>query len=138
MQQIDNAPQPVAVTPYERCGGEAGGRRLCRRFYELMDTLPEARECRAVHPPSLARAEERLFEYLSGWLGGPSLFIERHGAPMLRRRRLHAPIGGPEAEGWLICFYRAWHETIPDTALGDEVLPKIKALGLHMRNTGSA
>ena len=49
------------TTAYARIGGEDGVRRLVRRFYELMDTLPEAASCRALHPPSLAGSEEKLF-----------------------------------------------------------------------------
>jgi hemoglobin len=122
------------MTPYERMGGEAGIRRFTHRFYALMDTLPEANACRAVHPPSLANAEQRLFEYLSGWLGGPSLYIERHGRPMLRRRHLRAPIGAEEVRGWLLCFHRAWDEQVTDAALSEEVLPQIKKLAQHMQN----
>jgi len=87
------------TTAYARIGGEDGVRRLVHRFYELMDTLPEAAACRAIHPPSLAGSEEKLFLYLTGWLGGPPLFTDRYGHPMLRRRHLHAPIAGPEIEG---------------------------------------
>lgn len=94
------------MTPYERMAGEAGIRRFTNRFYELMDTLPEAAACRAVHPPNLANAEQLLFEYLSGWLGGPPLYVERHGPPMLRRRHLRAAIGAEEIRGWLLCFHR--------------------------------
>ena len=32
----------VATTPFERIGGEPAVHRLVKRFYELMDTLPEA------------------------------------------------------------------------------------------------
>jgi hemoglobin len=124
-------------TPYDRLGGEAGIRRLTHRFYELMDTLPEASACRAVHPPSLANGEQRLFEYLSGWLGGPSLYIERHGRPMLRRRHLRVPIGGDEVRGWLLCFHRAWDEQVKDPALSLEVVPQIEKLAHHMQNRGS-
>ncbi len=121
-------------TPYERIGGADGVRQLTARFYVLMDELPEAKACRAVHPPSLARAEQRLFEYLSGWLGGPPLFVERHGAPMLRRRHLHASIGTAEVTGWLACFVQAWREVVDDADLGALVLPKIEALAHHMQN----
>ena len=58
-----------AMTPYDAFGGDDFVRKLCARFYGLMDTLPEAAACRAVHPPSLVRAEQKLFEYLTGWLG---------------------------------------------------------------------
>lgn len=127
-------PQPASRSAYDRIGGADGIRRLTGRFYDLMDSLPEAAACRAVHPPSLERAEQRLFEYLSGWLGGPPLFVERHGAPMLRRRHFSARISTPEIDGWLLCFLRAWDETVADRALGEVVLPQIEALAHHMRN----
>ncbi len=126
------------VTAYARIGGEDGVRRLTRRFYALMDELPDAAACRAIHPPSLVKSEQKLFEYLTGWLGGPPLFTDRHGPPMLRRRHLPARIGTEEAAGWLLCFHRAWAETVEDPELGDSVLPRIDALGAHMRNIGPA
>lgn len=60
----------TTVTPYERLGGEAVVRRLVNRFYGLMDTLPEARGIRALHPADLGSSREKLFKFLSGWLGG--------------------------------------------------------------------
>ncbi|PZW39366.1 hemoglobin [Humitalea rosea] len=124
------------TTPYDRMGGEAGIQRFTHRFYVLMDTLPEAAACRAVHPPNLANAEQRLFEYLSGWLGGPPLYVERHGHPMLRRRHMHARIGAEEVRGWLLCFHRAWKDEVEDAALGHDVLPQIGKLAHHMQNRG--
>jgi hemoglobin len=122
------------ISPYERIGGAAGIRRLTGRFYALMDELPEAAACRAIHQASLEGAEQKLFEYLSYWFGGPPLFVQRHGAPMLRARHLPAAIGAEEAAGWLLCFHRAWAETVEDPDLGAEILPRVTALALHMRN----
>lgn len=130
-------PSPAPPTPqsaYQRIGGEAGVRALVRRFYQLMDSLPEAAACRAIHPPSLAQAEEKLFEYLTGWFGGPPLFVDKYGPPMLRRRHLHAPIDTPEVAGWLACFHQAWRETVADPELGPLVLPQVEGLARHMRN----
>ncbi|BBE70453.1 group II truncated hemoglobin [Oharaeibacter diazotrophicus] len=128
----------VQVTPYEAVGGEAAIRRLVARFYALMDELPEAAACRAIHPPSLKAAEEKLYEYLTGWLGGPPLFTDKHGPPMLRARHLRAPISGPEIDGWLLCFLRAWNETIHAPAVTAAVLPQIERLAHHMRNREDA
>ena len=122
------------MTSYDRMGGAMGIRRFTQRFYTLMDTIPEAAACRAVHPSNLANAEQRLFEYLSGWLGGPPLYVERHGAPMLRRRHMRAAIGAEEVKGWLICFHRAWGELVTDPILTRDVLPKIDQLAHHMQN----
>ncbi len=133
---LSEIPTPGQL-PYDRIGGAAGIRRLTSRFYALMDSRSDAAACRAIHPPSLANSEQKLFEYLSGWLGGPPLFTDKHGPPMLRRRHLPARIGSEEIRGWLACFRQAWTDTVADTALGDEILPQIQALGEHMRNTPS-
>ena len=123
-------------TVYDLIGGEQGVRALTRRFYALMDTLPEAKAARAIHPGSLAESEEKLFEFMTGWLGGPPLFVERRGPPMLRARHLHAPIGPDEIEGWLACFRQAWAELAPPDAVTEAVMPKIEALARHMHNQG--
>jgi hemoglobin len=126
------------VTVYEALGGEAGLRRFVRRFYALMDELPEAAACRAVHPESLAESEEKFFEYLSFFFGGPPLYLQRRGHPMLRARHLHAPIGTAEIAGWIACFRRAWAEQVKDDpALDAAVLPRIEALAGHMRNVAA-
>lgn len=122
------------LTPYQRIGGEAGVRRLTRRMYALMDTLPEAEAVRAIHPPELADSEQKLFEFLSGWLGGPPLFTERRGAPMLRARHLPFAIGMDEASGWLACFQQAMQETVEDAELREFLWGRIEPLALHMRN----
>ncbi len=64
------------ITLYEAIGGDETIRRLCHRFYELMDTLPEAARCRAIHPESLAGSEAKLYDYLTGYLGGPPVYVE--------------------------------------------------------------
>jgi hemoglobin len=122
------------ITLYEAIGGDATIRRLVRRFYELMDTLPEAKACRDVHPPSLARAEEKLYEYLTGYLGGPQLYIEKYGHPRLRARHFVAPIGAAERDGWILCFKQALAETIEHPKLREIIWAPIEQLAHHMQN----
>ena len=74
----------MAMNPYERLGGEQGVRDLVDRFYDLMDTLPEAKQIRDLHPADLTESRDKLFKFLSGWLGGPSLYINEYGHPRLR------------------------------------------------------
>ena len=126
----------AAPTLYDRIGGEDGVRRLTRRFYAVMDTAPEAAACRAIHPESLDGSEQKLFEYLSGWLGGPQLFVERRGPPMLRARHLSAPIGAEETQGWLLCFRWALVDTVADVEVRAAILPQIEMLARHMQNRG--
>ena len=122
------------ATPYSMIGGEATLHRLVRRFYELMDTLPEAYGIRKLHQPSLAGAEEKLFMYLTGWLGGPQLYVEKYGHPMLRARHLPFPIASGEAEQWMLCMRQAMAEVIEDEALRTSLDKALGNLALHMRN----
>jgi len=127
-------PDGYKGTMYDAIGGEAGVRALTRRFYVLMDTLPEAKACRDIHPPSLAGSEQKLFEYLSGWLGGPPLFTDKHGPPMLRRLHMSARIGAIERDEWLLCFQMALADTVADEAIRQQLWVPVQTLGFHMQN----
>jgi hypothetical protein len=61
---------PEASSFYDLVGGEASLARLVDRFYEIMDSEPAAAGIRAIHRGGLAPIRERLFAFLSGWLGG--------------------------------------------------------------------
>lgn len=124
----------TATTLYEAVGGDGAVRALTKRFYVLMDSLPEAAACRAIHPADLSGSEEKLYQYLSGWLGGPPLYTEKRGHPMLRRRHFGAPIGEEERDGWMICFSRALDETIPSEGLRKIILEPVTRLADHMMN----
>lgn len=69
----------AAGTPYATLGGDAGVRRLVDRFYDLMDAVPEYHVIRKLHPQDLAGSREKLHLFLSGWLGGPPLYVEKFG-----------------------------------------------------------
>jgi len=100
----------AAQTPYALLGGDAAVRALVERFYDLMDLEPQYAELRALHAVDLAPAREKLYLFLSGWLGGPGLYIERYGQPMLRRRHLPFPIGIRERDQWMACMEQAMVE----------------------------
>jgi hemoglobin len=103
-------PPTPAQTAYDLIGGEAGVHRLVDRFYQLMDELPEAFAVRKIHPESLEGSNALLFEFLSGWLGGPPLYEQKKGHPMLRRRHLPYVIGPVERDQWMLCMRQALEE----------------------------
>lgn len=131
MLQIQNSRN----SDYERLGGEERVRLLVDRFYDLMDTLPEAREVRDLHPQDLSGSRQKLFEFLSGWLGGPPLFVERHGPPMLRARHLSFSIGSRERDQWLLCMRTALDEVVTDHELRQRLYANLVKVAEHMRNS---
>jgi len=121
-------------TPYTVIGGEQAILSLVDRFYFYMDTLPEAQGIRAIHQANLASAKSKLFKFLSGWLGGPNLFIEEFGHPMLRARHLPFAIGEPERDQWMLCMNTALAEMAMDPQLKTNLQNALQQLATHMIN----
>jgi hemoglobin len=92
---------------YEMLGGEEGLRCLVNRFYDIMDSSPEAAKIRRFHAKSLKQSREKLFMFLSGWSGGPQLYVQKYGHPRLRMRHMPFPIGSAERDQWLWCMNKA-------------------------------
>ena len=127
------APTP-APTPYELMGGDACIRRLVDRFYDLMDTAPEAGTIRRLHAASLKASRDKLHLFLTGWTGGPPVYVEKHGHPRLRMRHFPFAISTRERDEWLWCMDRALdvHE-MPDP-LRAQLRERFHQLADHMRN----
>ncbi len=98
------------ISLYDLIGGEAHLRALVDNFYDIMDSAPEAKELRALHAQSLSQSREKLFMFLSGWSGGPQLYIEKYGHPRLRQRHMPFSIGILERDQWLWCMNKALDE----------------------------
>lgn len=121
-------------TPYRHMGGEEAVHLLVDRFYFYMDTLPQAAEIRAMHQPDLASANSKLFKFLSGWLGGPNLFMEEFGHPMLRARHFPFHIGQSQRDQWMLCMNKALAEIPMDPRLETNIKNALQELATHMIN----
>ncbi len=101
-------------TPYEQMGGDKPVRQLVDRFYDLMDEKEDVKPLRDLHAKSLRISREKLFLFLSGWLGGPQLYVEKYGHPMLRRRHLPFAIDASQRDQWLDCMNIALDEQVEE------------------------
>jgi len=119
---------------YDLLGGETGVRTLVDRFYDLMDSSPEAKDVRALHAASLKQSREKLFMFLSGWSGGPSLYIEKFGHPRLRQRHMPFTIGERERDQWLWCMNRAVDAGDFSPAVVEHLKSRFAEIADFMRN----
>jgi hemoglobin len=119
---------------YEMIGGETGLRSLVERFYELMDSSVETEKIRSLHPKSLKQSREKLFMFLSGWLGGPRLYVERIGHPRLRQRHMPFSIGSIERDQWLWCMNKALEESQIDPRVVEYLKNHFTEAANFMRN----
>lgn len=123
-----------SAKPYDFIGGESAIQSLVDRFYFYMDILPEAQCIRAMHQTDLATAKDKLFKFLSGWLGGPNLYIEEFGHPMLRMRHFPFKIGESERDQWMLCMNKALAEISMDPRLHTNIQTALQQLATHMIN----
>lgn len=123
----------MEITLYEALGGEQELRKLVDAFYKTMVEAPEAQGILKMHP-NIPRANEKLFEFLSGWLGGPDLFVQKYGHPRLRARHLPFVIGEHERDQWLFCMKRALEICKTPPEFNATFMSAISRLADHMRN----
>jgi hemoglobin len=108
-------------TPYQILG-EQGIRDLTSAFYDIMDTLPEAADVRAMHAQDLGPMKEKLADYLTGWMGGPPLYADKHGTVCMTEPHEPYHIGPRERDQWLLCMDKA----LEQIGASDELVEMLK------------
>jgi len=123
----------ITTSPYDLIGGESAVRKMVDRFYDLMDEKEEVTSLRKLHAKSLRVSREKLFLFLSGWLGGPDLYIEKYGHPMLRRRHLPFAIDESQRDQWLLCINQTLDEQVEEP-MRQQLKDSFYKVADHMRN----
>jgi len=122
------------TNPYQVIGGEPGVRELVDRFYDYMDELEDAGDVRKLHARSLRGSREKLFLFLSGWLGGPDLYVQKYGHPRLRARHLPFSIGIKERDQWMLCMRKALADMSLEKGFRERLENAFLSTADHMRN----
>lgn len=91
---------------YDLIGGEDGVRRLVETFYDIVEQEPEGKALNVLHLRGMGVAHSRIeqFHFLSGFLGGPRLYVEKHGHSNVRTMHEHVEIGPEARDAWLNCM----------------------------------
>jgi hemoglobin len=107
-------------------------RRLAESFYDRIDR--DSPELRAMHPADDSGSRRNLFEFLSGWTGGPQLYIERKGHPRLRMRHMPFSIGRDEAAEWMSCMRGALDDAGVASPLREYLESRLEQMAYHLLN----
>ena len=119
---------------YERIGGEKKIRELVDRFYELMDSRDDSQPIRQMHAKDLRVSRDKLFMFLSGWLGGPQLYMEKYGHPRLRQRHMPFAIDSSARDQWMNCMIQAMEDVGIDEGLRKDLEAAFYKTADFMRN----
>jgi hemoglobin len=100
------------ATPFQLIGGEVGVQRLVEAFYDITEREPALARLRALHAPDLGPMRARLADWLTGWMGGPRVYAQRHpGRPCIVSAHASFPIDAQMAQDWMEAMRRAFDET---------------------------
>lgn len=121
-----------ADTPYLELGGDERVRALSDAFYDVIEE--ESPGLRAMLPATTAVSRVKLYEYLSGWLGGPPLYTDKRGHPRLRMRHNPFSIGPVEAAEWMRCMTVAMDRIGVEGSIRSFLVERLEPLAVHMIN----
>ncbi|MCA1203446.1 globin domain-containing protein [Priestia flexa] len=119
-------------SPYELLGGEHTISKLVDAFYNRVASHPDLAP---IFPIDLTETTRKQKQFLTQYLGGPALYTEEHGHPMLRARHLPFEITPARAKAWLHCMHEAMDEIGLEDPLRDELYHRLILTAQHMVNS---
>ena len=122
MARTDTVDLPLP-SPYDRLGGAPALRRLVDAFYDAMDQDPAAAGIRRMHQADLGPIRDKLFDWLSGWSGGPPLYNARPDRACIMSAHAPYAIGPAERDQWMACMRTA----LADLEIEDDVRAMFEA-----------
>ena len=119
-------------TLFEAVGGFEKIDALVDAFYSRVAVHPDLKP---VFPDDLTETARKQSQFLTQFLGGPALYSEEHGHPMLRRRHLPFPITPKRREAWLSCMEKALTEAEVEEPYRTVIFERLSMTATHMVNT---
>lgn len=116
---------------YISLGGAEGLHRLVEVFYAKVQLHPQLSP---LFPDDITPVLEKQYQFLSQFFGGPMLYSQLHGHPMMRARHMHIPITPDRADDWLGCMKEALEETGVQEPLRSAVLSRLAGPAHHFVN----
>lgn len=121
-------------TPFEFIG-EQTLHRLVDTFYGLVEQHPDLAP---IFPNDFSEIARKQKQFLTQYLGGPPLYTEEHGHPMMRARHLPFPVTPLRAKAWLSCMSQAMDTVGLEGHIRDELYSRLYLTAQHMINTPDA
>ncbi|WP_068773877.1 globin [Paenibacillus sp. FJAT-26967] len=122
------------LTLYALIGGEPHLRMLVEAFYPRVQEHPLLGP---LFPEDIRPVMEKQIQFLTQFFGGPMLYTEEHGHPMMRARHMPFAITPERAEAWLFCMKQAAEEIGMPDDLKEIMLARLQGPAHHFVNQAS-
>lgn len=118
---------------YDDIGGEETVTRLVEAFYPRVVKNPELAPLFAGSDINEVMRKQKMF--LTQFFGGPTLYSDEFGHPMLRYRHMQFEITPRRAEAWLSCMKEAMDDAGLKGAVREFVWHRLSQVAHHMVNS---
>ncbi|MFF2446157.1 globin [Neobacillus sp. NPDC058068] len=119
------------LTPFEVIG-EDKLNRLVDTFYGLVAQHPDLAP---IFPNQFTEIARKQKQFLTQYLGGPPIYTEEHGHPMMRARHLPFPVTPTRSKAWLSCMKQAMDKVELEGPIREEFFSRLYLTAQHMINT---
>ena len=120
------------LIPYEEIGAEKLS-ELIDLFYSKVAVHPDLFP---IFPADLSETARKQKQFMTQYLGGPNLFSEEHGHPMMKARHNPFPITPLRADAWLACMSEAMDEVQLEGKIREFYFRRLALTAKHMVNKG--
>lgn len=120
------------LNTFELIGGAETIRKIVEAFYPKVQRNPEIGP---LFPEDITPVMEKQYMFLTQFFGGPMLYTEQYGHPMMRARHMPFPITEQRANAWLGCMKEALTEVGLSESLQALVLERLSGPAYHFINT---
>lgn len=121
----------MAQTPYDIIGEDALY-SMIDEFYHLVERDDRINY---LFPGDFVETSRKQKQFLTQFLGGPSLYTEEHGHPMLKKRHMEFTITEYERDAWLENMHTAIEHANFPHGVGDYLYERLRLTANHMVNS---
>lgn len=119
-------------TLYDMIGGEPTVRALVNAFYMRVQAHPQLSK---LFPEDITPVRNKQYRFLTQFLGGPSLYTQVYGHPMLRAKHIPHPVTPTRAKEWLSCMAEAMDEIGLEGQAREYIFERLTMTAHHMVNS---
>lgn len=116
-------------------GGSETIGRLVDAFYRRVQAHPTLSR---LFPDDIQPVRDKQYAFLTQFFGGPHLYSDQYGPPMLRARHLPHPVTPARRDEWLSCMAGAMDEIGLKGQVGDLIFERLQLTARHMVNREDA
>lgn len=120
------------ISLYEAIGGADTLDQVIPIMYKYIEKHPDLIP---IFPGDFEESARKQYLFLTQFLGGPSLYTEERGHPMLRKRHLPFEITPTRRDAWLSCVKKALDEVEVIETYRTIIFKRLSMTAEHMMNS---